>query len=235
MTAVMVCVMIPSVAFAASSSKAVIDEVKAEQDFSKVLEQALAAYAEHPQPINMIPLGSGTEYCRQSYTLDDGTALVMEFIDSKEETSIQTPMEQFPLVMPTAINGETLWKDYGNRYFTAKATVTTTGGSGWASLENHYTLSAEGIDERYGVANASENAIVGNRIEISASSPLITDKSARTVGASDVNMHAEYLVRSFFAGQPVVEKSVKLETAVGYVAHNQTTKQIQVKHSWSLQ
>ena len=48
MIAVMVCVMIPSVAFVASNSKAVIEDAKAEQDFSKVFEQSLAAYAEHP-------------------------------------------------------------------------------------------------------------------------------------------------------------------------------------------
>ena len=234
MTAVMVCMMIPSAAFAAPSSKAVIDETKAEQDIAKALVQALEEYADQSKDIQMMPIGNGTEYCRQVYALKSGNELIMEFTDCKEDETALSPMQHIPAVMPTAANGETVWKDYGNRYFTAKATVTTTAGSGWVSLENHYTLSANGIDERYGNANA-EGISKGERIvEIDPIGVYITDRSARTEGSSDVNMYAEYCVKSLFAGQPQIEKSVKLETAVGYVSHNKTTKQIQVKHSWSL-
>ena len=101
----------------------------------------------------MMPIGNGTEYCRQVYALKSGDELIMEFTDCKEDETALSPMQRIPAVMPTATNGETVWKDYGNRYFTAKATVTTAAGSGWVSLENHYTLSTNGIDERYGVAD----------------------------------------------------------------------------------
>lgn len=234
MTAVMVCMMIPSAAFAASNSEAMIDETKVEQDITKALVQALEEYADQSKDIQMMPIGNGAEYCRQVYELKSGDELIMEFTDCKEDETALSPMQHIPAVMPMAANGETVWKDYGNRYFTAKATVTTTAGSGWVSLENHYTLSANGIDERYGNANA-EGISKGERIvEIDPIGVYITDRSARTEGSSDVNMYAEYCVKSLFAGQPQIEKSVKLETAVGYVSHNKTTKQIQVKHSWNL-
>lgn len=207
---------------------------KAEQDIAKALVQALEEYATQSKDIQMMPIGNGAEYCRQVYALKSRDELIMEFTDCKEDETALSPMQHIPTVMPMEANGETVWKDYGNRYFTAKAAVTTTAGSAWVSLENHYTLSANGIDERYGNANA-EGISKGERIvEIDPIGVYITDRSARTEGSSDVNMYAEYCVKSLFAGQPQIEKSVKLETAVGYVSHNKTTKQIQVKHSWSL-
>ena len=59
MTAVMLCMMIPSVAFAASSSEAVIDEAKAEQDITEALVQALEEYADQSEEIQMMPIGNG--------------------------------------------------------------------------------------------------------------------------------------------------------------------------------
>ena len=234
MTAVMVCAMIPSAAFAASNSEAMIDEAKAEQDIAKALVQALEKYADQSKDIQMMPIGNGAEYCRQVYELKSGDELIMEFTDCKEDETALSPMQHIPAVMPMATNGETVWKDYGNRYFTAKATVTTAAGSGWVSLENHYTLSANGIDERYGNANAGASAAMETKIEIDVLGINITDSSARTIGASDVNMHAEYLMRGSGGSAGPAQKTIKLETAVGYVAHNKTTKQIQVKHSWNL-
>ena len=207
---------------------------KAEQDIAKALVQALEEYADQSKDIQMMPIGNGAEYCRQVYALKSGDELIMEFTDCKEDETALSPMQYIPTVMPMEANGETVWKDYGNRYFTAKATVTTTAGSAWVSLENHYTLSENGIDERYGVASAEGLTNVGKEVKMDVLGSYITDSSARTVGTSDVNMYAEYCVKSLFAGQPQIEKSVKLETAVGYVSHNKTTKQIQVKHSWSL-
>ena len=76
MTAVMVCAMIPSAAFAAPSSEAVIDEVKAEQDIAKALVQALEEYADQSEEIQMMPIGNGAEYCRQVYELKSGMNLL---------------------------------------------------------------------------------------------------------------------------------------------------------------
>lgn len=231
---IMVCLSVPSSAFAETGAITQTKDAKAGQDFSKVFEQALEEYAAHPQKINMIPIDGDTEYCRQRYTLDDGTTLIMEFMDRKEDADLHSPMEQLSSIMPMAANGETVWKDYGNRYFTAKATVTTTAGSGWVSLENHYTLSADGIDERYGVANAEGSINAGKEVKMNVLGSYITDSAARTVGASDVNIYAEYLMKASTNTTVLVEKKIRLTTSVGYVAHNRTTKQIQVKHSWRL-
>ena len=167
----------------------------------------------------------------QEVKQQDETNIANALVQALEEYADQSKDIQ---MMPMAANGETVWKDYGNRYFTAKATVTTAAGSGWVSLENHYTLSANGIDERYGNANAKAPTATGTKIEIDVLGISIADSSARTIGASDVNMHAEYLMRGTGGSAGLAQKTIKLETAVGYAAHNKTTKQIQVKHSWNL-
>ena len=207
---------------------------KAEQDIAKALVQALEEYAAQSKDIQMVPIGNGAEYCRQVYALKSRDELIMEFTDCKEDETALSPMQHSPTVMPMEANGETVWKDYGNRYFTAKAAVTTTAGSAWVSLENHYTLSANGIDERYGVASAEGLTNVGKEVKMDVLGSYITDSSARTVGTSDVNMYAEYLMTMMSSSVGATEKRIKLDPAVGYVAHNKTTKQIQVKHSWNL-
>ena len=138
-------------------------------------------------------------------------------------------MKKLKVIKPMASNGETMWKDYGNRYFTAKATVNVGLGAGSVSLENHYILSAQGIDENYGVAIANPSgAIPYGTIE--ANGYVVTDASARTVGASDVNMEADFTIQN----SDGYIKNITLSTSVGYVDHNTSAKQIKVKHSWSL-
>ena len=52
--------------------------------------------------IQMMPIGNGTEYCRQVYALKSGDELIMEFTDCKEDETALSPMQRIPAVMPTA-------------------------------------------------------------------------------------------------------------------------------------
>ena len=90
-----------------------------------------------------------------------------------------------------ASNGETLWKKYGNRYFTAKKSVLNGIGGAVIKLENHYKVSGKGLDERYGDSYVSENFSIGIEGSISAGNIVISDKTARTPGKSDINMTEE--------------------------------------------
>ena len=54
---------------------------KAEQDIAKALVQALEEYADQSKDIQMMPIGNGTEYCRQVYALKSRDELIMEFTD----------------------------------------------------------------------------------------------------------------------------------------------------------
>lgn len=163
----------------------------------------------------------GTLYSKEVYDLGDGCSLIVELRDMSEVPS--------SFVSPLATSGSSeMWKEYGNRYFTAKATVNFQAGSIELSLENHYSLSANGIDEKYG--NVSSNH-TGSKIRIQNGNYNINDKTARTPGASDVNMDCTYTVNITGDND---SKDYKLKTTVKYLAIDKTNKKIKVGHSWNL-
>lgn len=169
---------------------------------------------------NMEKQADGSLYAMQSFDLGDGCQLIVELRD-KDEVQANTG------VYRTAVSTSSpQWYGYGNRQFTAKASVSCAAGNASMNLTNKYTLSANGIDERPGEASG---AFIGNII--SNTEPNITDRVARTPGASDVNMHCDY---------KLIEKGnskgkiYRLNTTVGFVDINKSTKKIRVKESWSL-
>lgn len=228
-TAALLFSMIPSMAFAQTGKTENAELSLSEESAVLALAEGLAEVEK--KEIKMIPAGGGREYCRQVYELENGYRLIMEFEDGEEGLKSLIASGEVPSLRPMATSGETLWKGYGNRYFTAKASVAMPSGSASVSLENHYVLSKNGIDENYGVQ--SSNVSTGSGATITAMGVTITDASARTVGASDVNMYGKYKVKYLTGFSDTKEVITKLETTVGYVDHNFTTNQIKVKHSWS--
>ena len=147
--------MIPSMAFAETAKAADTDLSLSEKSAAQVLEEGLAEVEKVKKEIKMMPAGGGREYCRQVYELENGYQLIMEFEDGEEGLKSLLASGEVPMIQPMATNGETLWKEYGNRYFTAKASVAVSSGNASVSLENHYILSKNGIDENYGVQSSS--------------------------------------------------------------------------------
>lgn len=77
--------------------------------------------------------------------LGDGWYATIETQDIKEN--------QEEIVLTRASQAETLWKDYGNRKFTAKCKLYRLPISFYeVNLVNHYTLDENGIVVRYGEA-----------------------------------------------------------------------------------
>ncbi|MGC2872926.1 hypothetical protein ACDL92_06550 [Ihubacter sp. mB4P-1] len=166
--------------------------------------------------------------------LGDGCKVTVEFEDGEDKSPLATIKDSiFPPVY-AASNGEVMWKDYGNRYFTAKTTILSGIGGCICSLENHYTLSANGIDERYGDAYENAGFSIGIIGSVSHGNVFITDSTARTPGASDVNMYVRFNWQYSGGGILGAQGNTKLSSTVGYVAINKTAKQIKVKHSWSV-
>lgn len=126
-------------------------------------------------------------------------------------------------IMPMATNGEIMWKDYGNRYFTAKVIIMVEGMTCNLVLENHYILSSSGIDENYG----TPSAICATGISADIYGPYILTASARTTG-SEVSMYANYMLKKNSL------HSIMLTTSVRYVDKNASTGQIKVEHNWSV-
>ena len=67
--------------------------------------------------------------------LGDGCKVTVEFEDGEDKSPLATIKDSiFPPVY-AASNGEVMWKDYGNRYFTAKTTILSGIGGCICSLE----------------------------------------------------------------------------------------------------
>lgn len=167
----------------------------------------------------------GSLYGEQSFDLGDGCELVIELSDKSEEQSSDT------FAVSRAAASDSQWFGYGNRSFTAKASVKCAIGTAYMNLTNRYILSANGIDEREGDASCSCSY---EKISVSHAVPQITDGVARTVGASDVNMHCSYTLRDNSSGKGERVSKYKLNTTIGYVDINKSTKKVKVKQSWSL-
>lgn len=172
----------------------------------------------------------GIETCSVKFDVGNNCMVEYEFTDGKDENGLDAIQNMLFEPCYAATNGETLWKSYGNRYFTAKKKVWYgVVGLGVLYLENHYKLSSNGIDERYGESYVGG---IGYGAKISEKKPVITDSSARTPGSSDVNMYCKYNY-SYGAGGVNAQGAFSINTTIKYVKKNATKKQIQVKHIWS--
>lgn len=212
----------------AAFSFAAEDNIIPESDASTMLEKIDEAviFLEEKQESTMMLLGDGTYYSKEVYPLDDGGVLTIELIDEAEDEARMEMLNQG--ILPRAMTGSnSLWKAYGKRYFTAKATVSFKESEVDFSLENHYTLSANGIDERYGLSNADTQNINCSIIE----GPVVIDDSvARTPGESDVNLHCIFTIKE----KASVTCKYKVDTTVKYLNHDKSNKKIKVRQSWSL-
>ncbi|MEY8368915.1 hypothetical protein AALA24_09100 [Anaerovoracaceae bacterium 42-11] len=212
-----------------SEERAVIEETESgvmDAFMTEKMDEAVELLNSQESDLVMKQLPDGMAYAARNYDLGDGCTLTVELSDREEGQALKVPQ-----ISTMATSGSSdQWKDYGNRYFTARASVSISNVTASMSLENHYTLSADGIEERSGVADVSWNFTGGSS---SKSAPVITDGTAKTAGASDVNMYCTYKFEYKSEKTPQTA-NYKLNTTVGYVAINKTAKQIKVRQSWNL-
>lgn len=189
------------------------------------LNQAAELIGEQEFTADMRKQTDGSLYGEQHFDLGDGCKLIIELSDKSD---VQY-MDSFAASTATASDPQ--WLGYGNRSFIAKASVKCPVGTAYMNLNNRYTLSANGIDERPGDGTcnwSNSGGIITNAV------PQITDSVARTPGASDVNMHCIYTLRDNSSGKAERISKYKLNTTIGFVDINKSTKKVKVKQSWSL-
>lgn len=205
--------MVPSAAFAETkTADATLLEEKLDEAAELINGQEIET--------DLYQLPNGNYAGREVYDLGDDAQLIVEVMD------IGTDSRQAGMVSLAETSGSSdLWRDFGNRSFVAKATVTVSKESATLQLTNNYTLSANGIDIRNLVAGKGLSSL-----KVTEGTPQITDGSARTPGASDVNGNCKYTI-SNSAGTKVV---YQLNSTVGYVALDKAGKRIKVRQSWSL-
>ncbi|MDO4383238.1 MAG: hypothetical protein Q4C18_01965 [Eubacteriales bacterium] len=206
--------------------------------FEEKMEQADEAIADADIDVDeVLNQDEDGEKGKVELNLGDHSKVIVEFEDKEDETLADSVADTLIPSCYAATNGETMWKKYGNRYFTAKKAVLSGIGGASIKLENHYKVSSNGLDERYGDPYVSFNFSAGITGNITAGSPIISDKTARTPGKSDINMYARfpYQYTANVGGVGATTGGTfKLSTTVKYVAKNASEKKIKVKHSWSV-
>lgn len=220
-------------AITADTNPAVLTEF-----FEEKMEQADEAIADADIDVDeVLNQDEDGEKGKVELNLGDHSKVIVEFEDKEDETLADSVADTLIPSCYAATNGETMWKKYGNRYFTAKKAVLSGIGGASIKLENHYKVSSNGLDERYGDPYVSFNFSAGITGNITAGSPIISDKTARTPGKSDINMYARfpYQYTANVGGVGATTGGTfKLSTTVKYVAKNASEKKIKVKHSWSV-
>lgn len=198
-----------------------------EEFVTEKMDKAVMVIADEDVSAEMRKNPDGTLYSIRKFDLGDGCELTVELTDKGVSNKI-IPLSTSAL----ATSGSSdLWKGYGARTFTANATVDFTIGKADMSLTNKYILSADGIDENGGSATCSLTQLPGT---ISKGTPVTSDASARTPGASDVNMHCDFTINYSNSNGTKVISKYRLSSTVGFVAIDKTNKQIKVRQSWGL-
>lgn len=198
------------------------DETIVDELLMEKLDEAAALLNSEGNYADMKILPDGSGYDIKTYDLGDGCVLTVELRDEAEG-----PSEYAAVASPMAATTQPdQWKEYGNRYFTAKASVNISNAKATMRLEHHYTLSAAGIEAKSGEAFMSWSK---PNSSYSHTKPVVSDQYAKTAGASDVNIECTY---TFIAGN--LKAVYKLDTAVGFVAIDKAAKKIKVRHSWNL-
>lgn len=204
------------------TDEAVVNELLMEK-----MDEAVEVLGDQENCANMKILTDGSGYDVQTYDLGDGCVLTVELRDAAEGALVNMPAIS-PMSSTTQPDQ---WKEYGNRYFTAKASATIGSVTASMTLEHHYTLSADGIEAKRGNADSTWDKSGGKRTN---TTPNISDRYAKTVGASDVNIDCTYKFNWLSSDKKTQEAKYKLSIAVGYVDINKTAKKIKVRHSWTL-
>lgn len=180
--------------------------------------------------------GDGSLYGKKTYDLGDACSVTVEFEDNEEKSLIQKVVDKFIEPSYAAVNGEKKWKDYGKRYFTARANTLFGAGGATMTFENHYTLSSRGIEERDPVIDCNSITYKGGMVVPKGFK--ITDSVATKPGASDVNAYGKFAWSTVMIPNEIQDISVngkwELHTRVEYLTHNTGTQQIRVGHSWKL-
>ena len=209
-------VVVPTYAYASESEQSSIQAQQVQQ-----IEQALNSLKGLDIGSELCLDESGNGKSVETYILSENVKLQVVLTDVSETNRESQAVNS----IQRASNGETLWKEYGNRYFTAKAMLTISGRTAATFyLENHYKVSAQGLDENYGKAEMSGEKCTGE-----AFGPYVTTESARKAGNSEIGMYARYGVKLSSGTEYYT-----LSTSVGYVEKDSANSKIKVKHSWNL-
>ena len=162
--------------------------------------------------------GKDMEQGRVARTVDLGDGCYVRVILTDEKESAGEPS-----ITPAAStpSSNTLWKDYGDRKFTATYEVALLGATYKMSLCNHYTLNENGAKFRY-----SERALYKNNTAISGAGAVMTNNTSVGTGGT-ISMSCMFSIAD-------AKSTYKMYNNVKCLQIDKTNKRVKVNQSWSM-
>ncbi|MCR5666178.1 MAG: hypothetical protein K6G01_05060 [Eubacterium sp.] len=203
------------------------DEELMDSFVEEKLEDAERAFEE--VEVELEECGNGDSKGEETINIGDGCYIYVKCEDCEEASVVSDIGQSIGKLLFTNAYASTksskVTKGYGDRYYKVTFKVYIGSGGGSIELENHYKLSSSGITERYGVSGATA---VGYGISLSEAEPIITDKYATKVGASDTNMYCKYKYSSNVEGVTTTG-TYYINSSLKYLSKNASKKTITLK------
>ncbi len=222
-----------------SDGEWIIEETAPEvmADYIENIDKAAAEYFEEAEPDEVL-YDSDNDCSTLVYRTEiDSLSSVELVLSDREETSLlentgKTVKSLFIDECYAATNGDTLWKKYGKRYYTAKYTRNI--GPGYATIctENHYTISKNGIHERKAISWLDSMASVTGDMTKSGYSVFPDAKKAGETTGIRARISFKYTAS---AGGGALNTYVTIyeKLNIKYVKNDTKNKKMKVKYTWS--
>lgn len=223
----------------AKDANAILEEVDPDvlADYIKDVDQSAMEYFETAEPIEEDYDAKNDETIAIYRTqIDPLTTVELVLTDCEEPDYIasvgKTIKKLFIDECYAASNGDTLWKPYGKRYYTAKYTRSI--GTGYATIatENHYTISKGRITERYGKTWLHGMSSITGDIYDKGHSVFPDATKAGT--STKIRTRVTFKYKTSGGGASAYSYYTVYENLkIKFVKDNPTKKQMKVTYSWA--
>ena len=131
-----------------------------------------------------------------------------------------------------ATNGDTMWKKYGKRYYTAKYTRCIGPGYATVCTENHYSISKNGIHERS--ANSWLDSMTSLTGEITETGYSVFPDAKKAGETTKIRARITFKYTASVEGiahnsYATIYENLKIK----YIKNDSQNKKMKVKYSWS--
>lgn len=210
--------------FTADEEKQILESTDKEV-LENYIQSVIAESVEAVEKENII-LNENTVAIKKEIELSDGNYVIYEGYDLPEGTRISTYAEALSTTDHVVVRE--LYKDYGNRYFTASYTTGFMRGSIKLTVVHKYTIGDFGLKVRSSKCSATYKfESIGGSFTINYCKPVVTDSTAKSNG-DDINVEG----RLNFSLSGTASKGPYnkiLDTRVKLIKLDKTNKQAKVK------
>jgi len=164
---------------------------------------------------------------RKEIDLGDNCKVIVSTTDAADNTI------NLPALKASTPGASTLWKDYGYRQFTVNYEMSIAVLNANLKLINHYTLSKNGIDLRYGEAEVGNPSFIGVNFGKATHETVVEHSSSAHKKGNSIKISAIYNFEYALPYGATITKNFKLYNNVKYSDIDLAGKQVKVVQSWS--